>query len=71
MRFDSAGSHKVWVAVLVCIILPANLRMKWLLRKLDMRFDCAGSLKVWVAFLGNGILVNFRMKFYSSIKWLL
>jgi len=58
--FRLRSSHKVWVALFVCGILPVNSCAIWLFVKCQMHFDCAGSHKVWVAVLACGIVyVNY------------
>ena len=58
--FRLRSSHKVWVALFVCGILPVNSCAIWLFVKCQMHFDCAGSHKVWAAVLACGILyVNY------------
>jgi hypothetical protein len=68
VRFDRAGSHKVWVAVraLTCQFAKKCSRELW---HVHVHFDRAGSHKVWVAVLFCTFLRLFWGNFPQKIDF--
>ena len=64
MRFDCAGSHKVYAVVFGRGIFPVNFHIKWLLWTDALHFDCAGSHKVCACVLGSIWAAAFFLKIF-------